>query len=529
MIATPPRQAVAIALAMLAFGALPTQVRAIDPRFELDPRFLDKTAESPAKEREERPVRKAARSATGASHYTYTVKPGDHIFKILMKEYGLSNAEAEALVPEVKRLNGITDIRRLHAGQSLRIPLTHRREHADVAERKESKIVRGAPARTDGAGGERPGSLAAASAGSDGKSAGHTMRMMNLSPEQEPANLDAVRQVWGGLVPSRPVSSRPISIEDKNFSLSLDPESFPSFPAADGGRVLVDAGGKIPPLVRSLIEEKDPSVRIVSESPRNRKRFMASLLEGARFYSVADNVALSFGADPKLTVNADFKIEKTPESVLNHDVVLMSVEEYRRGMPPVLVQFLRREGFQVLEPFPAGDQALPRGGRTLHQITAHDTRGIVDGLLRALDVRYEADRSVELYGMSDGGLRLEVRADRYFEDGRDRYVVSYFDGDPVSYTLTRLLETRGYRVVVLDPKDDFRKVSEKLLARLRLPGVFAQHDLLQYRDAPYGIQMSGVRMRAQGAGGESVFLTNVELDPLFRDLLDYSGYSVISH
>ena len=527
MIAAPSRHAIVIVLAMFVFCVAPTQVRALDPRFELDTRILDKTTEPAARERQGHKVRKSARPVAGMTDYT--VREGDHIFKILMREYGLSNAEAEALIPEVKRLNGISDIRSIKAGRTLRIPLAHRREKPEEDGRKEQKVVRGVSAGTDGVGGRRPSMVSAAASSDDKRPAGHSMRMMNIAVEQESAGLESVRQVWGALVSSPVLSSRPISIEDKNFSLSLDPESFPSFPAADGGRVLVDAGGKIPPLVRALIEEKEPSVRIVSDSPRNRRRFMASLLAGARFYSVEDSVSLSFGADPKLTVNADFKIEKTPESVLNHDVVLMNVEEYRRGMPPALLQFLRREGFQVLEPFPVRDEAFPRGGRTLHQISAHDTKGIVDGLLRALNVRYEVDRSVELYGMADGGLRLEVRADRYFEDGRDRYVVSYFDGDPVSYTLTRLLETRGYRVVVLDPKDDFRKVSEKLLARLRLPGVFARHDLLQYRDAPYGIQISGVRMRGQGTGGETVFLTNVELDPLFRDLLDYSGYSVISH
>ncbi|QSV45840.1 LysM peptidoglycan-binding domain-containing protein [Geobacter benzoatilyticus] len=522
MIAAPTRQAVAIAVAAVAFCIVPPQARALDPRFDLDPDVLDKSAEPSAGYKRGRPVRKIRSSAAGMSDYT--VRPGDHIFKILMKEYDLSNAEAEALIPEVKRLNGISDIRRLQVGRSLRIPLAHRREQFPVAEKVQPKRLHTASGRADG----RP-VPAVSVAGGDERPVGHSMRMMSLAYNQEPANLDAVRQAWSGLVSSQPVDSRPISIEDANFSLSLDPESFPSFPAADGGRVLVDAEGKIPPLVRALIEGKDPSVRIVSESPRNRKRFMASLLESARFYSVEDNVSLSFGADPKLTVNADFKIEKTPESVLSHDVVLMNVEEYRRGMPSSLVQFLRREGFQVVEPFPGREGASPRGGQTLYQITAHETRGMVDGLLRALNVRYEADRSVELYGMADGGLKLDVRADRYFEDGRDRYVVSYFDGDPVSYTLTRLLETRGYRVVVLDPKDDFRKVSEKILSRLRLPGVFAQHDLFQYRDAPYGIRMSGVRLRSQGAGGETVFLTNVELDPLFRDILDYNGYSVISY
>ncbi len=522
MIAAPTRQAVAIAVAAVAFCIVPPQARALDPRFDLDPDVLDKSAEPSAGYKQGRPVRKIRSSAAGMSDYT--VRPGDHIFKILMKEYDLSNAEAEALIPEVKRLNGISDIRRLQVGRSLRIPLAHRREQFPIAEKVQPKRLHTASGRADG----RP-VPAVLVAGGDERPVGHSMRMMSLAYNQEPANLDAVRQAWSGLVSSQPVDSRPISIEDANFSLSLDPESFPSFPAADGGRVLVDAEGKIPPLVRALIEGKDPSVRIVSESPRNRKRFMASLLESARLYSVEDNVSLSFGADPKLTVNADFKIEKTPESVLSHDVVLMNVEEYRRGMPSSLVQFLRREGFQVVEPFPGREGASPRGGQTLYQITAHETRGMVDGLLRALNVRYEADRSVELYGMADGGLKLDVRADRYFEDGRDRYVVSYFDGDPVSYTLTRLLETRGYRVVVLDPKDDFRKVSEKILSRLRLPGVFAQHDLFQYRDAPYGIRMSGVRLRGQGAGGETVFLTNVELDPLFRDILDYNGYSVISY
>jgi len=523
MRATPPRHVVAIAVVVLALSALPHRAHAIDPRFDLDPRLLDRTAEPAADEKQGRPSRKAVRSAPGMSEYT--VRPGDHIFIILMREYGLSNAEAEALVPEVKRLNGISDIRRLQVGRSLRIPLSRGGEQTDGARPSVLKAARSKQSRPD-EGGER-GAAAVPVAAAGG--AGHAMRMVNLAVEQEPADLAAVRQVWGSLVPAQTVSSRPISIDSRNFSLSLDPESFPSFPAADGGRVLVDAGGKIPPLVRALIEEKEPSIRIVSESPRNRKRFMASLLSGARFYSVEDNVSLSFGADPRLTVTADFKIEKSPESVLNHDVVLMNVDENRRGMPPSLVGFLRREGFQVVEPFPGRDKALPRGGRTLHQITAREPRGIVDGLLQALNLHYEADRSVELYGMADGGLRLDVRADRYFEDGRDRYVVSYFDGDPVSYTLTRLLETRGYRVIVLDPKDDFQKVSEKLLARLRLPGVFSRHDLLEYRDAPYGIQMSGVRMRGRTAGSETVFLTNVELDPLFRDILDYNGYSIVSY
>ena len=52
----------------------------------------------------------------------YTVKPGDHIFKILMRDFHLSNAAAERLIPEIARRNNLTDIRRLTVGKTLRIP-----------------------------------------------------------------------------------------------------------------------------------------------------------------------------------------------------------------------------------------------------------------------------------------------------------------------------------------------------------------------------------------------------------------------
>jgi hypothetical protein len=486
---------------------------AIDPRFELDPKLLGATGETPRREVRER--KQAGRPVAGMSEYT--IKPRDHIYLILVKEYGLTSAEAEALIPEVRRMNGVTNIRRLQIGQVLKIPLA--RPGAQQEEAARTTPARGEERKNSGAA-ETP-------TRTETQPAGHSLRMMTPAIDREPEGLAAVRRVWDDLVPATETRTAPLEIEDRNFSLSLDPSAFPSFPAADGGTVLVDAGGKMPPLVKALIEEKDPSIRIVSEDPRNRRRFMASLLAGARFYSVEENFSLDVGNDPKLTVRADFKIEKTADSLLRHEVVLLNVGDYRREMPAPLVQYLRKEGFQLVEPFPPVG-GVPLAKHQLHQITAREARGIVDALLKSFNIGYDVDRNVELYGMGDGGVRLFVRADRYFEDRGERYVVSYFDGDPVSYTLTRLLEIRGYRVVMLDPKDDFRKVSEKLLTRLRMPGHFARHDLIPLRDAPYALQMSGYKMRGAG-GNDSVILTNVEINAFFRDLLDNSGYTIITH
>ncbi|KAF0221871.1 MAG: outer membrane efflux [Geobacteraceae bacterium] len=52
----------------------------------------------------------------------YIVKPGDNLFRILVRGYGLSTDKAAELIPEIKRLNGISDIRRLKVGAKIKIP-----------------------------------------------------------------------------------------------------------------------------------------------------------------------------------------------------------------------------------------------------------------------------------------------------------------------------------------------------------------------------------------------------------------------
>lgn len=54
---------------------------------------------------------------------SYTVRPGDHIFLILTRRYGLSSAETELMIPQVMRLNSIRNPYRLTVGQRLVIPL----------------------------------------------------------------------------------------------------------------------------------------------------------------------------------------------------------------------------------------------------------------------------------------------------------------------------------------------------------------------------------------------------------------------
>ena len=184
---------------------------------------------------------------------------------------------------------------------------------------------------------------------------------------------------WKMIVPSNNEPQKPLSFQTPIFSLTLDQERYPVFARVNGGRIILDRNGTIPPLVKSLIEDKDASVRIVSESPNGSKRFISSLLEAAGFYSVEENFSIEFGTDPKLTVRADFKVEKNADSLINQDVIIIS--NNRTSVPPALGNFLKKEGFSLYEPFASLQPFVPLESRSIHSVSAIKQPDIVDSIL----------------------------------------------------------------------------------------------------------------------------------------------------
>jgi hypothetical protein len=491
----------------------PLSLFAMDPKFELDPKMLDKKLEEPLSH----PPGRVAAHPVGASSRgsSYTVKPGDHLFRVLAREYGITGDRAEALIPDIKRLNKLSDIRRLKVGSTILIPpleqgVGHKggAVHKTATAKRPKKSVKSVR---------------------DSFPAAHQLRMVSVVRGGEGEVVEVARQVWGQLVPNAGEDRAPLDFNTANFSLSLDPAKYPVLPAADGGRILLDGGGTLPPLVKSLIQDKAPQVRIVSESSRNRKRFFNSLLAAAKFYSVEEDFNVYFGSDPKISVNADFKVEKTADNLLHQDIILLNVNENRRVMPGALVNFLASKGFRAIEATPAPIAAQGGEGHRLYQITGRDPQKIVDSLLEALSLPYDSSRSIELYGYEELGVKLEIKADRYFEENGQRIVVAMFNGDPVNYTIMRLLQTTGYRVIMLDARDNFRTITEKFLSTLHIPARYDGQDLWSARDTGYGVTMSGVMIHDKKNRGRNIFLTDRGMDSVVRELTEINGYSIVSN
>ncbi|HEX2768027.1 MAG TPA: peptidoglycan-binding protein LysM, partial [Geobacteraceae bacterium] len=357
------------------------------------------------------------------------------------------------------------------------------------------------------------------------KTVGHRLTLFKGSSQTGNGGVESAKLVWEKLLPGQHLSKDSLSIKGEKYTLDLSPDRFPLFPAADGGKILIEAGGKLSPLVKSLIQGHDPGTRFVTYTPHNRKLFFANLLSAAGFYSVEEDFTIAFGSDPKLTVTTDFKVENDANSPLQHDIFLFNSEPRSGSIPAVLAEYLASQGFRVIDFYPSGQRERPMAGSSINVITDKEPSALADKVMSALDLGYEQERKIDLLSMGEGGVALRVKADRYFEKNGEKYVVSVFKGDPENYTLLRLLESERYHVIMLTPGEDFRSVAGKILSQLRLPGSYAMQNLIESRDIPYTIQMSGFMLNAPDKRGK-LFMTGSKPERLIGELLELNGYTI---
>ncbi|HIJ94846.1 MAG TPA: LysM peptidoglycan-binding domain-containing protein [Desulfuromonadales bacterium] len=479
---------------------------AMDAQYEIDPAALADTpakAKRPSAKKHRPAVVHGVHSRSSRTGTPYTVKSGDHLFKILMRDFGLSNEEADVFIDEIRRENNIYDIKRLKIGQTILIPPIQRGIDGRLKLSSAATLPHAAETAP-----RQTFSLSAPSA-----------------PLSEQEAVTRLQAAWDTIIPRTAELQKPLSLQTDTFSLTLDPSRYPAFAGMNGGRILLDQTGTIPPLVKALIEEKDPLTRIVSAHPLATNRSLSTLLSAAGFYSVEENFSLDFGSDPTLTVHADFKVEKKADSLIAQDVVL--VNSAAEAAPAALSAFLKKEGFALHEPFAT---APARSGhvssRSLSLITASGRDSLMDAILASLSVTADRDRRLEVFAADTNGISLSVKAERYFEKGGQRYVVSHFDGNPVNYTLFRILETMGFKVVILNAKDDFRAVTEKIIARMKLNGEYSRQTLLKDKNGAYAIHMSGFSVDEPSRPEGGVFITDRPLDRIIQDLLTANGYSI---
>lgn len=319
----------------------------------------------------------------------------------------------------------------------------------------------------------------------------------------------------------------PFEVIGANFSLSLDPQQYPVLPAMDGGTIIIDAKASLSPFVKAILGESTPDTRVVTIESGDPKKIFAALLDAARFYSVVENFSIGFGTDPKLTVTSDFKVEKTADSLLKNDVLLLNLTGRRIAFPASLVSFLQQEGFHPVDVASLSSSSSNRHRHSIYSIADASQLAIVDAILEALSIPFDQARKISLQDGAAQGVALSVTAERYCEKGARKVVVFSYEKDPVQDVLLELLERNGYHVVTLLPEDDFREIAEKVFAVLKLPSSYGLHHLWDAGDVSFDVQVSGFVVPAGGKRSGLIYLTNTVFSPFFKELVGSQGCTVV--
>lgn len=450
-------------------------------------------------------------AAIGKNANLYVIKKGDNLFKILMREYGMTSRQAEKFIAIVRRENNISNFRQLRIGQKITISSLHRRISTN-------------PEHVVGKAGNNNKNMLKQADQAPLHAQVLAIEIPALQVLQGPNITSNVKKVWGKIIPEQNVPDKNLSLNTERVSISIDPLKYPILTAMDGGRILVDAGGKITPTIKSVISSSDPALRIVSESAANPKRFLGALIEAGKFYSVAEDFVMEFGNDPKLTIRSDFKVERTAESMVNQDVILLNAGNVE--LSSKLKEFLKTEGFTVHEPFVLSKPHIYTPRNRLIQIASPAPLDIASSVLKALSITTEKNARIKIADFDNNGISISISPDLYFHYKGKTYCVRYLKDASVDNSLIPILAASGIHSIDINQYDDFRNVSERIVTSMGLAGTYGFHKLWPEEDAGYSLQMSGIMIDGAGASGESLFLTNREIDRIIRDISAENGVIV---
>jgi hypothetical protein len=91
-----------------------------------------------------------------------------------------------------------------------------------------------------------------------------------------------------------------------------------------------------------------------------------------------------------------------------------------------------------------------------------------------------------------------------------------------------LLQAKGHEVIMIDRRDDFKKIAEEILLRVNIRGHYGKHTLWPLEGNSFTIQMSGIRVDRGSAKRGELYLTDTPIDAFMRELINSKGCRVFN-
>ena len=369
----------------------------------------------------------------------YVVRRGDTLSQILHDRLGITAGEMAAWIGLVRKLNpGLSNPDRIYPGQALLLP---RRgpapaAPADPAEKQAAAVEAKAFQLTEG---ER-----------------------NILSR-------VVKRSGGSLIRSGKYFVPLTETEH----LVVDCADVPMAELADGSRVFLDFGRRIPDGTAELVHRRWKHFTVLHDPGTGGIFSALERLFGASgdFVFRRHEAPLTLGATASLELRPDWILaRREPDGAERILAVLFRAGATSLPIPGPVVRYAEDKGMAVLE--------IDEGGRALRDpqqtpaptdtpvLKAGGHRMLVGSLLDALGYAYRTDQQIPLPGASQEGGPLVVRADYAVSIGT-RTVIIHF-GDLAAPFRVKLSEGQT-DLIQIAGGDDRKSVIEKVLRGLDVP------------------------------------------------------------
>lgn len=324
--------------------------------------------------------------------------------------------------------------------------------------------------------------------------------------------------------------------------VALQLSDFPIVRFSGGTEALVDFRGGIPPRIADAISAQWKSIRVVSlAGAGGAGDRIDRILRVSGYHSVKEGVSnpVVMGETVSVALPARLVIQRTADSLLTGDLVLLKEVPEKPG-PELLavLRYARRIGLRVLsyaddpkamEGFLVGvdEEALPAEVPVAFAVPKAGGLPAVDFGLSLLGIAAKTGERLRVGGDGDA-FRLVVSPERLFEAGGKKYVV---DTGKMSPAVRSILRDSGYAVFPAGKESSGREIFRRLMKAAAVESEDRKEYLLAGGgEAGYEVRITGVFLSLpghSGGAGRGIVLVGRKIHSATRALLGDMGVEIV--
>jgi LysM repeat protein len=379
----------------------------------------------------------------------YTIRKGDSISRIAMRELNVKFPELRKAVDNIKQLNpDIKNYDMIYPGQTLQLP---RRSIVITKQEAQAPEAESSPKVVKDEAKDKP----------------------IILPQ---AHLDIIKVVINRMNGSLITLGKYYIPIPQLGQVTIDCSIIPIVEMDDGSSIFLDFSNRIPDTLKNMIQsnwKNYHSVEIVSSD--DTAAILQKIVNASNIYTMTRRTTpYTIGNSPPLLLSVDWIITKKTQDNKPYLQGLSFVSDDSRLLPKPLITYAERNGMIMTEILDGqGIMSTPDEKYTSPQVlkmNVSTNMELVNSLLNELGYQTTRDTEVGILDASASGFYLSIKADVLAKKG-DKQIIILSKKIPQQFIDS--LKTRGMETVTLDGGETKKPVIEKVLRAANIPFSFA--------------------------------------------------------